>query len=122
MDPQVVHDLVKEAAVTIREQDAELKTLRNKLASYEGWERATALVERMESKGLGDNIEGRSVQEKVATILGSGKSLDVLEAAFELNQGQGGRQFAVDGNSRDSGNTAPYNAIELALLERHGSR
>lgn len=122
MDNEIVHDLVKEAAHTIREQEAELNTLRQKLASYEGKERAEFLVERMEERGLGDNIEGRTSREKVATILNSGKSLDVLEAAFELNQGQGGRQFAVDGNSRDSGNHAPFNAIELALLERHGTR
>ena len=121
MDPNVIHGLVKEAAVTIREQEMELATLRQKVAAYEAQERAEMLVERMEARGLGDSIEGRTTKEKAASLLSTGKSLDVLEEAISWQSGQGGRQFALDGSSKSGGST-PFNAIELALLERHGTR
>lgn len=69
----------------LRQLSGEVKDLREKVANYEQREKAEALVAEMEEKGLIE--EGVPHHEKVASLLNSGKDLDVLREAVGMQVG-----------------------------------
>ena len=102
----------------LREQQDEIRTLRAKVASYEARERAEALIERMEERGI--PVMGMTRQEKVASILGSSRSMDVIEAAVDISGPVAGGLMVGDMPSLDSSGT-PEERFAAAVMNVHGA-
>ena len=79
---QVV-ELLKDAASTVRSQDATIKTLSEKLASMELRERADKIASAMHDKGTRLDTPKEALIDELQKEAGAGR-LDAIEAAVEL--------------------------------------
>ena len=95
-----VPTLLRQAAVLSEEN----QLLREKVASYEQAEQAEALIYRMEERGFGDNVEGKTVKDKVANLLRSGKDLRVVGEAIDMVPSSGSPFDVSDGPGGKGGN------------------
>lgn len=79
---KVAMKLLEEVPRTLRQLVAENSKLASKLASYRERELAEVIIGEMERKGLGD--PDIPFQDKVASLLSSGKNLSTFKEAVEL--------------------------------------
>lgn len=83
----VNRELLQRAAASIEELTQENRDLKEKLAAYERKAAAEEIVGMMERKGISE--PNKSFQEKVATVLASGKDLGVLKEAVAMYSSSG---------------------------------
>ena len=79
---KVAMELLEKVPTTLRHLVAENSKLASELASYKERELAEEIVGEMERKGLGD--PDLPFQDKVASLLSSGKDLSMLKEAVDL--------------------------------------
>lgn len=84
-DREKLAQVMEQIPSVLRQLSSEVQGLREKIAHYEQRDKAEELVAEMEVRGLVDPSVPR--QEKVAALLGSGKDLDVLREAVDLQVG-----------------------------------
>lgn len=84
MDPIQTGELLKTAAHVVLSLKAENAELTEKLAKFQRQEQAEEVVELMETRGLIDPQTPH--REKVASVLASGKDLQVVKEALSLTR------------------------------------
>ncbi len=82
-----VPGMLRQAAGRINTLEDEVGELREKVAEAERNTRATSIIQKMESRG--QDVEGSTMEEKVASLLGNGADLEVLDRAVELTSPDG---------------------------------
>ena len=98
-------DLFEKVASVLRSLKNEVSFLREKVAQHEKVAKAEDLVARMESQGLIDPDVPH--QEKVAALMNSGKDLDLMKEALNMNVGD---FSTVTPDSGVGGSTDPLTA------------
>ena len=93
---------------------AENRAMKEKIATWERTERAGHLVRKMDERGFAASLEGGTDDEKIASLLGSGRDLRVLEEAVDLVP-TGGSPFEVSSN-RPSGGQGSRTDLEKFVL------
>lgn len=110
LDPNVVSGVLKTASVRLREQEAELANLREKLASYETSHSASEVVDTLIARGIIDQDDRGA---KIAEFSSDPEQLPVIKKAAELAS----NNFKLAGilNADLTGNN-PRNSFEAFLL------
>jgi hypothetical protein len=102
-------EVLADSSCALREARDTISEQKQKIAAYETADRAESLIEKMETRG--HHVEGSSLREKVANLLGSGRDLNVLEAAIDLTP-PNGSHFSLGDDS--AGNAS--SDLEAAIL------
>lgn len=110
LDPNAVSTMLKTASFRLREQEAELSALRQKLAAYETSYAASEVVDDLISRGIIDQDDRGA---KIAEFASDPEQLPVIQKAAELAS----NNFKLAGilNTDLTGNN-PRNSFESFLL------
>jgi hypothetical protein len=110
LNPTAVSNVLKTASYRLREQEAELAELREKLAAYESSYAASEVVDSLIARGIIDQDDRGA---KIAEFASDPDQLPVIQKAAELAS----NNFKLAGilNSDPSGNNS-RNSFEAFLL------
>lgn len=80
MDSSTIQKLLAESAKALRTVQAEKEKLASQLARYQEMEKAEEIVTLMDAKGI--EVPGQTLKQKVASVLASGRDLQMTKEAL----------------------------------------
>ena len=104
-DNNAISEVLNQVPATLRALVNERDKLAAELSEYQRADKAAEVVEVMDRKGLSDPTI--TFRQKVASVLESGKNLDMMKEAMEMSS-TGLSQFSVSGDSDSAGSATAF--------------